>query len=197
MKELVATTKGNQILYAFLGTAGNNKPDEVAPPADYDYEFTAAVNKNWDNAANFNPAVMPVAGKLVSSTKEIETTATVFPADIIFSGAGTLRLRGAHKATGNLIFKDGTRVYYNTSGAGMTLEAPIIISGNVKFEMISGIANQTIMTLSGPISGNGTVSPLNTGQGVNANTGTLLLKGDNSEFIGTWDLTQKAPNSQH
>ncbi|WJS93812.1 pectinesterase family protein [Flavobacterium johnsoniae] len=192
LKELVATTKGNQTLYAFWGTAGNNKPDEVAPPTDYDYEFTAAVNKNWDNAANFNPAVMPVAGKLVSSTKEIETTATVFPADIIFSGAGTLRLRGAHKATGNLIFKDGTRVYYNTSGAGMTLEAPVVISGNVKFEMISGIANQTIMTLSGPISGNGTVSPLNTGQGVNANTGTLLLKGDNSEFIGIWDLTQKS-----
>lgn len=192
LKEIAAATKGNQTLYAFWGPAGNNKPDEVTPPVDYDYEFTAAVNKNWDNAGNFNPAVMPVAGKLVSSTKEIETTATVFPADIIFSGGGTLRLRGAHKATGNLIFKDGTRVYYNTSGAGMTLEAPIVISGNVKFEMISGIANQTIMTLSGPVSGNGTILPMNTGQGVNANTGILLLKGDNSEFIGTWDLTQKS-----
>ncbi|KAF2508314.1 pectinesterase family protein [Flavobacterium foetidum] len=192
LKEIAATTTGNQTVYAYWGTAGNNKPDEVTPPTNFDYDFTAAVNKNWDNAGNFNPAEMPVAGKTVSCTKEIETTATVFPADMTFSGAGTLRLRGAHKSTGNLTFKDGTRVYYNTSGAGMTLEAPMIISGNVKFEMISGIANQTIMTLSGPISGNGIVSPLNTGQGVNANTGTLLLKGDNSEFIGTWDVTQKS-----
>ncbi|SFD66552.1 pectinesterase family protein [Flavobacterium phragmitis] len=192
LKEITATTTGNQTLYAFWGTAGNNKPDEVKPPTNFDYDFTAAVNKSWDNAGNFNPAEMPAAGKTVSCTKEIETTATVFPADMTFSGAGTLRLRGAHKSTGNLTFKEGTRVYYNTSGAGMTLEAPMIISGNVKFEMISGIANQTIMTLSGPISGNGIVSPLNTGQGVNANTGTLLLKGDNSEFIGTWDVTQKS-----
>jgi len=192
LKEITTAATGNQTLYAFWGVAGNNKPDEATPPTDYDYEFTAAVNKNWDNAGNFNPAIMPVAGKLVSSTKEIETTATVFPADIIFSGGGTLRLRGAHKATGNLIFKDATRVYYNTSGAGMTLEAPIVVSGNVKFEMISGIANQTIMTLIGPVSGNGTILPMNTGQGVNANTGILLLKGDNSEFIGTWDLTQKS-----
>ncbi|WP_289659959.1 pectinesterase family protein [Flavobacterium panacagri] len=192
LKEIAATTTGNQTVYAYWGTAGNNKPDEVMPPGSFDYDFTAAVNKNWDNAANFSPAELPAAGKTVSCTKEIETTATVFPADMTFLSAGTLRLRGAHKATGNLTFKDGTRVYYNTSGAGMTLEAPMIISGNVKFEMISGIANQTILTLSGPISGNGIVSPLNTGQGVNANTGTLLLKGDNSEFIGTWDVTQKS-----
>lgn len=192
LKEIATTTTGNQTLYAFWGTAGNNKPDEVTPPSNFDYDFTAAVNKNWDNGANFNPAEMPIAGKTVSCTKEIETTATVFPADMTFSGAGTLRLRGAHKASGTLTFKEGTRLYYNTSGAGMTLEAPIVIAGNVKFEMISGIANQTIMTLSGPVSGSGIVSPLNTGQGVNANTGTLLLKGDNSEFIGIWDLTQKS-----
>ena len=192
IKEIAAAAKGNQILYAFWGTAGNNKPDEVMPPGNFDYDFTAAVNKSWDNAGNFSPAVMPMAGKTVSSTKEIETTATVFPADITFSGVGALRLRGAHKATGNLIFKEGTRVYYNTSGAGMTLEAPVIVSGNVKFEMISGIANQTTMTLLGPVSGNGTIVPVNTGQGTNANTGVLVLKGDNSEFIGTWDITQKS-----
>ncbi|MFH6956912.1 pectinesterase family protein [Flavobacterium aquidurense] len=192
IKEIATTVTGNQIVYAFWGVAGNNKPDEVIPPGNFNYDFTAAVNKNWDNAANFNPAEMPVAGKTVSSTKEIETTATVFPADITFSGAGTLRLRGSHKATGHLIFNEGTRVYYNTSGAGMTLDAPIVISGNVKFEMISGIANQTIMTLSGQVSGSGSILPMNTGQGVNSNTGVLLLKGDNSEFIGTWDLTQKS-----
>ncbi|WP_427874015.1 pectinesterase family protein [Flavobacterium sp. MMS24-S5] len=192
LNEIATTATGNQTLYAFWGSGGNNKPNEVIPPSNFDYEFTAAVNKSWDNAGNYNPAVMPVAGKTVSCTKEIETTATVFPADMTLSDAGTLRLRGAHKATGVLTFKEGTRVYYNTSGAGMALEAPMVISGNVKFEMISGIANQTIMTLSGPVSGNGTISPLNIGQGVNANTGTLLLKGDNSEFIGTWDLTQKS-----
>lgn len=192
IKEISTITTGNQIFYAFWGTDGNNKADELIPPSNFDYDFIAAVNKNWDNAANFNPAVLPVAGKTVSAKIEIETTATVFPADITFSGGGTLRLRGAHKATGNLIFKEGTRVYYNTSGAGMTLEAPIIVSGNVRFEMISGILGETMMTLTGPISGSGTIIPMNIGQGTNANTGTLLLKADNSEFIGTWDLTQKS-----
>ena len=192
LKEIAATSTGNQTLYAFWGTAGNNKPDEVIPPGNFNYEFTAAVNKSWDNAGNFSPSEMPTAGKTVSVTKEIETTATVFPADITFSGTGTLRLRGAHKATGNMIFKDGARIYYNTSGAGMTFEAPIIVSGNVKFEMISGIANQTTMTLSGPVSGSGTIIPMNIGQGTNANTGILILKGDNSEFTGSWDLTQKS-----
>lgn len=192
IKEIVTTATGNQTFYAFWGTAGNNKPDEVTPPSNFDYDFTAAVNKNWDNGANFNPAEMPVAGKTVSCTKEIETTGTVFPADMTFSGAGTLRLRGAHKASGTLTFKEGTRVYYNTSGAGMTLEAPMLISGNVKFEMMSGIANQTTMTLSGPVSGSGVIQPMNIGQGTVDNTGVLLLKGDNTEFIGTWDLTQKS-----
>jgi pectin methylesterase-like acyl-CoA thioesterase len=192
LKELPVTATGNQIVYAFWGTVGNNKPDEVIPPSNFDYDFTATVNKNWDNAGNFNPAQMPVAGKTVSCTKEIETTATVFPADLTFSGGGVLRLRGAHKASGNMIFKDGTRLYYSTSGAGMSFEAPIIVSGNVKFEMISGIANQNIMTLNGPVSGSGNIIPMNIGQGTNANTGILLLKGDSSEFIGTWDLTQKS-----
>ncbi len=192
MKEIAATTKGVQTLYAFWGIGGNNQPDTVLPPANFDYVFTATQNKSWDMAANFNPAVMPEAGKQVSVTKEIETTATVFSADISFSEGGVLRLRGTHKATGTMNFKDGTRMYYFTSGAGMAFEAPIIVSGNVKLEMISGILGETMMTLTGPISGSGNIIPLNIGQGTNVNTGILLLKGDNSEFVGTWDLTQKS-----
>ena len=192
IKEIAATSIGNQTFYAFWGVNGNNQADVVTPPSNFDYEFTAAVSKTWDNAGNFTPSVFPEVGKQVSVTKEIETNGTVFLGDITFSGAGTLRLRGAHKASGSMIFKDGTRMYYNTSGAGMTLEAPIVVSGNVKWEMISGIANQTTMTVSGPVSGSGNIIPLNIGQGTNVNTGTLLLKGDNSEFAGTWDLTQKS-----
>ena len=192
MKEMGTATTGNQVLYAFWGVNGNNQPDSVIPPTNFDYVFTAAQNKNWDVAGNFDPAVFPEAGKQVSVTKEIETTATVFLGDITFSEGGVLRLRGAHKATGNLIFKEGTRAYYYTSGAGMSLEAPIVVSGNVKFEMQSSIADQTTMTLMGPVSGNGNIIPMNIGQGTVVNTGTLLLKNDNSEFNGTWDLTQKS-----
>ncbi|MFL9831725.1 pectinesterase family protein [Flavobacterium sp. ST-87] len=183
---------GNQVYHAFWGENGNNQPDSVIPPTNFDYVFTGATNKSWDVATNFDPATMPEAGKQVSVTKEIETTATVFPADITFSGSGRLRLRGAHKATGSLILKDGTGVYYYTGGAGMSLEAPLVISGNVKFEMQSSIADQTTMTLLGPISGNGNIIPFNIGQGSIVNTGVLLLKGDNTAFNGTWDLTQKS-----
>lgn len=192
IKEVASTVTGNQTFYAFWGVNGNNQADTVIPPTNFDYLFTAAINKSWDNAGNFTPATIPEAGKQVSVTKEIETTATVFPADLTFSGEGALRLRGAHKATGSLIFKENSRIYYNTSGAGMSLEAPIVVTANLKCEMLSGIANQITMTLIGAISGSGTIVPFNIGQGTNVNTGTLLLKGDNSEFAGIWDLTQKS-----
>lgn len=191
IKKIETTTAGNQVFYAFWGVAGNNQPIE-GPAPGFDSVFLATENKSWDNPNNFNPATLPIAGNIVSCKVEIETTANVFNADLIFSGAGTLRLRGSHKATGILMFKEDTRMYYFTSGAGMTLDAPIIVSGNLKCEMISSIADKTMMTLNGPISGSGKVIPLSTGQGTNVNTGVLLLKGNNSEFAGTWDLTQKS-----
>ena len=189
---IATTATGNQIYYAFWGENGNNQPDSVIPPTNFDYVFTGATNKSWDVATNFDPAVFPEAGKQVSVTKEIETTATIFAADLTFSGSGKLRLRGAHKATGSLILKEGTSMYYYTGAAGMSLEAPLVISGNVRFDMQSTNADQTTMTLSGPISGNGNIIPLNIGQGSVVNTGVLLIKGDNTEFNGTWDLTQKS-----
>ncbi|SDJ29160.1 Listeria/Bacterioides repeat-containing protein [Flavobacterium glycines] len=191
IKEIATTTKGAQTFYAFWGVGGNNQADPVTPPTNFDYVYTATTSKSWDVATNFNPAVFPEAGKQVSVTKEIETTPTIFLGDITFSGSGTLRLRGSHKATGKLIFKEGTRVYYYSGTTGMSLEAPIVTSGNVKFEMMSSAPDQTTMTLMGPVSGNGNVICLNTGQGTIPNTGVLFLKGDNSEFNGTWDLTKK------
>lgn len=191
IKKIETTAIGNQVFYAFWGTAGNNQPIE-SPAPGFDSVFLALENKSWDNPNNFNPATLPIAGNIVSCKVEIETTANVFAGDLIFSGAGTLRLRGSHKATGILMFKEDTRIYYFTSGAGMTLDAPIIVSGNLKCEMISSIADKTVMTLNGPISGSGKITPLNIGQGSIVNTGVLLLKGDNSEFTGTWDLTQKS-----
>ena len=188
---IATTTTGNQVFYAFWGENGNNQPNVVVPPTNFDYVYTAATNKSWDVATNFDPAVFPEAGKQVSVTKEIETTPTIFLGDITFSGSGTLRLRGSHKATGKLIFKDGTRVYYYSGTTGMSLDAPIETSGNVKFELMSSAPDQTTMTLMGPVSGNGNVICLNTGQGTIPNTGVLFLKADNSEFTGTWDLTKK------
>ncbi|MGY5354588.1 pectinesterase family protein [Wenyingzhuangia sp. IMCC45467] len=188
IKEINASVTGDVSFYAFWGVNGNNQPNTNA--IDFDYEFTAATNSSWDNPANYNPAGQPLAGEKVSCKTEIETTGSDFAADLVFEEGGKLRLRGAHAATGNLIFQNTNSMYYYTSGAGMSLEASLVVNGNLKCEMMSSIENETMMTVSGAISGNGIITPINNGRGEVINKGILLLQGDNSEFTGTWDLTQ-------
>jgi hypothetical protein len=71
----------------------------------------------------------------------------------------------------------------------MYINAPVMVLGNVTMVMESGNTAGSTMTLAGPVSGSATVTSLNSGKG-EPNTGTLLLMGDNSDFYGTWDLTQ-------
>ncbi len=153
------------------------------------FAFTGATNNNWDVATNFSPALLPEAGETVICEKEIETTSTVFAADLILRGAGRLRLRGNHKANGTIIMEPGTAFSYNTSGAGMALNAPVRVEGNVEMVMESASTTGSSMNLEGAVSGNSVITPLNNGRGT-VNTGTLVLTGFNSNFTGMWNLTK-------
>lgn len=153
------------------------------------FEFIGGANGNWDNPAHYSPALLPEAGETVICSIEMETTSSVFAADIRFKGQGRLRLRGAHKATGTIFMEDGTSVIYNTSGTGMALNAPITIEGNVTLILESSNTAGSTMKLEGPLSGNGRITAINNGRGT-VNTGTVLLSGNNSKFTGTWDLTK-------
>lgn len=159
------------------------------------FVFHRGANGNWDNPEHYTPALLPLAGETVICEEEMETTSTVFAADIILRGAGKLRLRGDpsknHTSTGKIIMEAGTSFKYNTGGTGMYINAPIVVNGDVTMYMESGNASGSTMTLAGPISGYSVVTALNNGKGT-ANNGTVLLTGNNSEFTGTWDLTKNS-----
>ncbi len=152
--------------------------------------FTAAVSTDWDNPGNYSPALLPLAGETILCEKEMQTTAAVMAAGIIFRNGGSLRLRGNHQATGTLHFEEGSVIKYNTGGAGMSLNAPVSIEGNVTLIMESDNTAGSTMTLSGPVSGNYTVTALNNGKNDKPTTGKLLLTGDNSAFTGVWDVSK-------
>jgi len=153
-----------------------------------EFTFTGATNTNWDVATNFSPALLPEAGEVANCSIEMETTSTVFTADIHLMAPGNIRLRGTHECTGTIFMDEGTNFRYNTGGTGFSLKAPISVEGDVKMIMESGNSDGSSMTLGGPISGDHTVTIINNGKGT-VNTGTLVLQGDNSGFAGVWDLT--------
>lgn len=163
-----------------------------------EFSFIGGANGNWDDPSHFSPALLPLAGETVICEKEMETTSTVFPANIFFRNGGSLRLRGNHKCTGTIHAETGTIFRYNTGGTGMSIDAPVSVDGNSEMILESGNTSGSTMTLAGPISGSAKVTAYNNGKGT-VNTGTLLLTGDNSGFSGTWDLTkysQKYPSVQ-
>jgi len=153
------------------------------------FTFHRGSNGNWDVPENFIPALIPEAGETVIVEEEMETTSTIFAADIVLQNGGNLRLRGDHTATGTIHMKEGTSFRYNTNTSGMTLNAPVSVEGDVTMIMESGNSAGSTMTLGGPISGSSRITALNNGKAT-VNNGTLLLTGNNSDFTGTWDLTQ-------
>jgi autotransporter-associated beta strand protein len=157
------------------------------------FYFHRGANGNWDIAENFTPAILPETGETVIVEEEMETTSTVFTADLVVQNGGRLRLRGDpsknHTCTGTIFMDEGTSFKYNTSGTGMYINAPVVINGNVSMVMESGNTGGSTMTLDGPVSGAYTLAALNNGKGT-VNSGNLLLSGDNSGFTGTWDVTK-------
>lgn len=149
---------------------------------------------NWDLISSYAPALMPEAGELVYCEGEMETTSTIYPANVTFvNNKGKLRLRGSHKSTGTLTFEAATRMSYATSGSSLSIDAPIVIAGNMNIEMSSSSATNA-MTTTGSISGSSKITVKNTRTGA-ITTATLVLNGDNANFSGTWDLTTAASDA--
>lgn len=161
------------------------RPDE--------FTFIGGSNGNWDVPEHFQPALLPLEGETVYNEIQMETTPFVFPADIIISGGGRLRLRGVHSATGTITFNEGTSIQYATSSTGFTLNAPIVISGDIQLRMNSAASPAHAMTLGGSFSGSAKVSADNHRLDTE-NTGTVVLGGDNSNFNGIWDVTIPCTN---
>lgn len=159
-------------------------------------DFFDFLGGNWDEAANFSPALIPEEGETVYNSVEMETTATIFTADIILTGTGSIRLRGGddrnHTCTGLITMQEGSKINYATSGPGMYINAPIYIAGNVFFQMRSANALGSTMTLAGNITGSDTAFASNT-RDIEAMS-AVVLKGDNSGFDGVWDLTTANAN---
>jgi hypothetical protein len=126
--------------------------------------FSRTGNGNWDNVANYTPSKMPVAGDTVICEAEIETTSTVFEAEIIIRGAGSLGF-GEIINQPEQYMEEGTFIRYNTGGTGMALDAPVSADGNISLLMESDNAGGSILTLSGPVSGNDTITLLTTEKG--------------------------------
>lgn len=148
---------------------------------------------SWDDANNFSPALLPEAGETVYCEGEMETGSTTNLANIIFvESKGKLRLRGVHSSTGSLTFEGNQRISYATSGDGFSVDAPIILEGDISCEMSSANTNGSTMKLMGPISGGKTLSVKHTRDA--ATPAMLWLGGDNAAFTGTWDVTSPARN---
>lgn len=155
------------------------------------FSFIGGENGNWDDPSHFSPALLPEKDETVNCSIEMETTSTVFPANIHLINPGNLRLRGEHTCAGTITMDAGTSFRYSTSGPGFSLTAPLVLEGNVKMIMESSNPVNCFMSIDGSIKGDKTIQAINNGRGT-INTGTLILKGDNSGFTGTWDLSSKS-----
>ncbi|MCB0534526.1 MAG: hypothetical protein H6574_04270 [Lewinellaceae bacterium] len=178
----------------------DNLPDVIIGPGKAlvgrpdTFEFVGGANGNWDNPDHFVPALLPEPGETVLTKIEMETTAFVFPANIVVQApGGRIRLRGVHSATGMIFLENGTSLGYATSGTGFALDAPIHVLGNIQLNLNSRAVPDHFMRLGGLISGNGKVT-VNNQRTDTENNGIVELSGDNSAFSGRWDLTVQPAN---
>lgn len=151
------------------------------------------IGGKWDDVTKFSPQLLPEAGEKVLVEGEMETTSTVFVADMVLTSKGNIRMRGDHTSTGEIEMQTGSKINYATSGPGFNLIAPINVSGDVTMEMNSGNEAGNSLTLSGNIRGEGKVTVYN--HGGDPRVATLKLTGDNSIFSGSWDLTRASRNA--
>jgi hypothetical protein len=165
----------------------------VGRPTMFTWNPTAT--KTWENAANYKPALLPGQGDTVTVETEMEINTTPYTATILLQKAN-LRFRGNATSAADILMSGGTSLSYATSGEGFSLAANIKLLGDIILQ-ITSTAKQSIlcyMTLSKGIEGNAKVTAYN---GTNTPAGTqidskVILKGDNSNFTGIWDLTGSA-----
>ncbi len=150
------------------------------------FTFQQASAKRWGTAANYIPALLPLAGDTAFVNVEMEADATPFAATILVKR--NIRLVGNATCTGDILMYNGSYFSYATSGLGFSLTAPIVVDSAIYCQM-SGNAAGNAMTFNGPIRGKGSIQAYNY-----TNTASMVAKvvlaGDNSNFTGTWDGTR-------
>ena len=168
-----ATTHAN----VFEGTASVT----VGRPTMFEWNPTSS--KTWENADNYKPALLPLAGDTVTVETEMEINATPFAGTILLKKTN-LRFRANAVCEGDLIMSDGTTLSFATSGAGFSLDTHIKLEGNVTMQM-SGAATGNYMSFLGSFEGNSIVTAYNY-----TNTAGMIsrviLSGNNELFTGTW-----------
>ncbi|NDW08704.1 pectinesterase family protein [Dysgonomonas sp. 520] len=144
-------------------------------------------SKRWGTAANYTPALLPLAGDTVTVELEMEADATPYAATILLKKGG-LRLVGNAVSTGDIIMSNGTKINYATGGVGFSLDAKVKLEGDITLQM-SGSAEGNTMTLLGTFEGSSKITAHNYTNAPGM-VSTAILNGDNSNFDGTWDLTK-------
>lgn len=157
--------------------------------------FVGGANGNWDNPAHYSPALLPEAGeKVIVNGLTIEAQSAPFAGDMYVQNGGSIRLRRADsKCLGPVRMFQNTNISYATSGSGFYLDAPIILEGDILLLMNSSNVAGSIIDLPGTFTGAYKITVQNT-RNV-ANTATANLGGDNSGYVGIWDLTVPAANA--
>jgi autotransporter-associated beta strand protein len=150
------------------------------------FTFQQASAKRWGTAANYIPALLPLAGDTAFVNVEMEADAVVYAATLLVKK--NIRLVGNAVSTGDIILYNGSFFSYATSGTGFSLTAPLVVDSAIYCQM-SGNAAGNSMILNGPIRGKGSIQAYNY-----TNTASMVAKvvlaGDNSKFTGTWDGTR-------
>ena len=166
----------------------------IGRPSQFNF-IGGTLNKNWDNATNYSPALLPELGERVNvSTTYIEAVAYVFKGNMYLSNSKYILLRTTStlsECKGPVTMEQGTSFNYATSGTGFYLKAPVVLNGDITLFMSSSNVAGSTMDLPGTFSGAYKVKLSNNRSGT-VNTGTVKLGGDNSNFTGTWDLTAAA-----
>ena len=158
-----------------------------------EFLFIGGANGNWDNPVHYSPALLPLAGeKVIVSGLSIEAQLS-FAGDMYVQNGGNIRLRRPDsKCLGPVRMFQNTNINYATSGAGFSLDAPIILEGDILLLLNSSSTSGSIMNLPGTFTGGYKVTVQNTRNVVNS--ATVNLGGNNSGFTGTWNLTVAAAN---
>ena len=158
-----------------------------------EFLFIGGANGNWDNPVHYSPALLPLAGeKVIVSGLSIEAQLS-FAGDMYVQNGGNIRLRRSDsKCLGPVRMFQNTNINYATGGAGFSLDAPIILEGDILLLLNSSSTSGSIMNLPGTFTGAYKVTVQNTRNVVNS--ATVNLGGNNSGFTGTWNLTVAAAN---
>lgn len=151
----------------------------------------------WDDVTKYSPALLPKAGEkvYVNNGITIESALSQFEGDMYVKSGGSIRLRQTKdsKCLGPVRMYQGTNITYATSGTGFYLNAPIVLEGDISLNLNSNNVAGSVMDLAGTFTGEYKVTVRNIRDF--ANTATVKLGGDNSNFTGIWDLTFAAANA--